>query len=595
MSSSAPPASPSAERSVLGAVLVDANCFYRVVDVIGPDDFYTEPHRRIFRAFASLADADCPIDLVTVTDQLQRDGVLVDVGGAGFVASLANDLPDPANVGHYATIVREAAARRRCAVRCGELAALATTDGIEVASLAVGVEALAAELREVRGGGQTGFRRSVDAEVAKLRVRDAAARIVRLECAGALGEAPLTPLADFLAVADEPQCYRLDELWPIGGRVILAAAYKAGKTTLRDNLVRSLVDGESFLGRFAVHAPEGRVVIVDTELDARMLRRWLRDQRIRHTDRVLVLSLRGRLSTFNLLDKDTRARWAGRLREAGASIVILDCLRSALDALGLSEDKDAGRFLVAFDELLAEAGASEAVVIHHAGHGMERSRGDSRLRDWPDAEWRLVREKPEDGGEPEAGARRFFTAFGRDVDVPEGLLDYDPRFRRLTFAGGTRKEAAADGLIPELLDYLAGNPGATGRQIEGALMPPNTRAGVREALRRAIKTRQVVTRPGDRRSVLHTVAPPKCASAPQNAAKSPAHENVSAPVRPIGAHGAHTHGGGEDFSAPTAHIGESSRVVPTVPAGSTGTGTASSAPSRDREPGSDDDLLDLNQ
>jgi hypothetical protein len=417
-------------------------------------------------------------------------------------------------------------------------------------------EALEALATAATPAAADGFTAAVAVEVERLRVRDAAARIVRLECAGALGalsETALISLADFLAVADEPQRYRVEELWPVGGRVILAAAYKAGKTTLRDNLVRCLVDGDLFLGRFQVHAPAGRVVILDTELDVRMLRRWLREQRIVNTDRVSVLPLKGRMSAFDILDRDTRARWADRLREAEAGVAVLDCLRPTLDALGLSEDKDAGRFLVAFDELLTSAGVSEAVVIHHAGHAGERSRGDSRLRDWPDAEWRLVREKGEDDGEPQPDARRFFAAFGRDVDVPEGLLSFDPVSRRLRFDGGSRKEAAADRLVPELLDYLASNPGATGRQIENALVPPNGRNAIRQALKRATRAGVIHTSSGPRHSVLHTVAEPQCASAPQCATSAPGAPESECASAPIGAHGAHTHADGKPSSAPAAH------------------------------------------
>ena len=420
-------------------------------------------------------------------------------------------------------------------------------------------EALEALVTAASPAPADGFTAAVTVEVERLRVRDAAARIVRLECAGALGalsETALVSLADFLAVADEPQRYRVEELWPVGGRVILAAAYKAGKTTLRDNLVRCLVDGDLFLGRFQVHQPAGRVVVIDTELDQRMLRRWLRDQHIANTDRVAVLPLRGRMSAFDILDRDTRARWADRLREAEAGVAVLDCLRPTLDALGLSEDKDAGRFLVAFDELLVSAGVFEAVVIHHAGHAGERSRGDSRLRDWPDAEWRLVREKAEGDGEPQPDARRFFAAFGRDVNLPEGLLSYDPVARRLRFDGGNRVEAAADRLVPELLRFLAVNPGLTGRQIESALVPPNPRDGTRNALKRAVSTGAIRTSPGPRRSLLHVVADPpvrECAGVRDGAA---AHSESECASAPIGAHRAHTHPQVEGSSARPAHSDE---------------------------------------
>jgi hypothetical protein len=68
---------------------------------------------------------------------------------------------------------------------------------------------------------------------------------------------------------------------------------------------------------------------------------------------------------------------------------------------------------VAIDELLLEAGIDEALVVHHMGHSGERARGDSRLRDWPDVEWRLMRQ------DDDPASPRFLTAYGRDIDVPE--------------------------------------------------------------------------------------------------------------------------------------------------------------------------------
>ncbi len=347
---------------------------------------------------------------------------------------------------------------------------------------------------------------AIAAEADRLRVRDAAARLVRRETAADVDTPTLVRLDAFLAVPDPPAVYRIDGLLPVGGRAVLAAQYKAGKTTVRDNLVRALVDGGDFLGRFTVDRPAGRVVIIDDELDERMLRRWLREQGVVHTDRVHVLSLRGRLGTFDLLDPDTRAEWATKLREAGAGFVILDCLRPVLDALGLSEDKDAGRFLVAFDALLAESGLSEALVVHHTGHTGERSRGDSRIRDWPDAEWRLVREQT-DNGDQAADARRYFGAYGRDVDVPEGLLDYDRITRRLSLTGGTRQETAADALIPDVLAFLADEPGTSQRGIETEMASRHRhpQRKVRAAVHRGIDLLDIVTRSGPKGATLHYV------------------------------------------------------------------------------------------
>jgi hypothetical protein len=220
---------------------------------------------------------------------------------------------------------------------------------------------------------------------------------------------------------------------------MLSAQFKSGKTIAVENMVRSLVDGDPFLGQFEVTSTASRVVLIDDELSEHLLRGWLRDQQIVNTDAVAdVIALRGKVGTFNLLDDTCRDMWAQRLRDLGCDYLILDCLRPILDALGLDENRDAGQFLVAYDAMLADAGISDSLMVQHMGHANERARGDSRLQDWPDAIWRIVRADPED-----PSSERYFSAYGRDVDVPEGRLEFDPATRRLTYAAGSRKQKKA--------------------------------------------------------------------------------------------------------------------------------------------------------
>lgn len=350
------------------------------------------------------------------------------------------------------------------------------------------------------------FEQQVAAEMLRVQVREEAARRVRKARRGAVQPPAVTALDDFLAVPDEPARYRVGELWPVGGRAMLAAQFKAGKTTLIGNLVRALADGEPFLGRFEVDRPDGRIVLADNELDERMLRRWLRDQGVAHPERVAVLPLRGRVSSFDLLDDETRAGWAETLRRANAGIVVLDCLAPVLDALGLSEDKEAGRFLVAFDELLESAGVGEAVMVHHMGHSGERARGASRLRDWPDVEWRLVRDKED--GEDNPAARRYFSAYGRDVEVPESALTYEAAGRRLTLAGGSRKESAAAGVAEAVVEFVAGAPDCSAAAIERALRDEEFgQKAVRAGIKAAVADGRVLVRPGPKGARLHYLNP----------------------------------------------------------------------------------------
>ncbi|WP_028652760.1 AAA family ATPase [Nocardioides halotolerans] len=270
----------------------------------------------------------------------------------------------------------------------------------------------------------------------------------------------LVNLSAFLDEPDEDVRYRVEGLWPRDGRVLLAAQFKAGKTTLVGNLLRSLVDGDDFLGTFTVERAD-RVVLLDDELAPGMVRRWLRDQAIRKTDAIDLVSLRGSLSSFDILNPTIRSEWAERI--GPADVLVLDCLRPALDALGLSEDKEAGRFLTALDELVREAGVSELLLVHHMGHSNERSRGDSRLLDWPDAIWKLVRE---DGDDSDVPLARFFSAVGRDVEQPEVRLAFDPDDRHLSINGPSRSRARAGDLEVAVRECVRQNPGCSQNAIE---------------------------------------------------------------------------------------------------------------------------------
>jgi hypothetical protein len=315
---------------------------------------------------------------------------------------------------------------------------------------------------------------------------------------------PVKPLDTLLAEPDDPTKYRIESLAPTGGRIMLSAQYKAGKTTLRDNLVRAMVDGEPFFGRFTVHTPGQRLVLIDNELSENTLRRWLRDQRITNTAAVAdVIRLRGRVGLFNLLDDHCRGHWATRLRDIGCDYLILDCLRPVLDALGLDESRDAGQFLVAFDALLDDAQIPDAATVHHMGHTGERSRGDSRLQDWPDAIWRIVREtdKPD--------SPRYFSAYGRDVDVPEGRLSFDPATRWLTYNGGTRSDAKAEAALNAVIAVLADNAEPmSGNTIEQAVPEGHSQKATREGIKLAVKRELVTVSTGPHNAKLHSIVSP---------------------------------------------------------------------------------------
>jgi hypothetical protein len=106
------PQNVEAERSILGAILLDNNAINPAIEKLKPEDFFHNHHRRIYQQMIALGESQQAIDLVTLTEQLQRSGELESVGGAAYVSQLMDGVPHITNVEHYARIVKEKALLR---------------------------------------------------------------------------------------------------------------------------------------------------------------------------------------------------------------------------------------------------------------------------------------------------------------------------------------------------------------------------------------------------------------------------------------------------------------------------------------------------
>jgi replicative DNA helicase len=102
-----------AERSVLGGVLLTNDALFDVAEIVKPDDFYREQHRKIFTSMQDLSFRNEPIDVITLADELRKKGELEAVGGPSYISSLDAFVPATANLSRYAKIVRDKALARR--------------------------------------------------------------------------------------------------------------------------------------------------------------------------------------------------------------------------------------------------------------------------------------------------------------------------------------------------------------------------------------------------------------------------------------------------------------------------------------------------
>lgn len=103
-----PPQNLEAERSVLGAMLLEQRTIPKVLQALPTSDsFYSETHRLIYKEIIGLSNNNNPVDIVTLKEEFRKKNKLKDIGGAVYLADLVNSVPTTANVDYYAQIVRE--------------------------------------------------------------------------------------------------------------------------------------------------------------------------------------------------------------------------------------------------------------------------------------------------------------------------------------------------------------------------------------------------------------------------------------------------------------------------------------------------------
>ncbi len=117
-----PPQNIEAEQNLLGGLLVDETALPRVIELVQPSDFYKEAHGIIYSAILNLFDRNEPRDLVTVHNALLSTGKLEAVGGASYLAELADIMPFAANIEYYARIVRDKSLLRKLIQASAEIA-----------------------------------------------------------------------------------------------------------------------------------------------------------------------------------------------------------------------------------------------------------------------------------------------------------------------------------------------------------------------------------------------------------------------------------------------------------------------------------------
>ena len=150
-----PPCSEEAEEATIGAMLVYSDAIIGVKAVVNADDFFITKNRMIFDAICELYAKRLPVDIVTVTHELDRRGQLSEIGGAAYLSRLINTTPTFLNGEGYSQIVAETAKRRRLIEAATNIAKLAYDEAGDIDDQTAQARAIIAAVNGIESGTRT--------------------------------------------------------------------------------------------------------------------------------------------------------------------------------------------------------------------------------------------------------------------------------------------------------------------------------------------------------------------------------------------------------------------------------------------------------
>jgi len=126
------PHSREAEEAVVGAVLINPEAYYDVAQFLAADDFYIHRNKWIWEAFVRLHEQRIPVDLLTLSEELDRSNLLADVGGSPYLTSMINQVPSSLNAESYGRIVEGHSIRRKMINAANKIASIAYNEASTV-------------------------------------------------------------------------------------------------------------------------------------------------------------------------------------------------------------------------------------------------------------------------------------------------------------------------------------------------------------------------------------------------------------------------------------------------------------------------------
>lgn len=317
-----PPNSLEAEQSLIGGLMLDAQAWDKVADVVVADDFYRQDHRLVFEAITKLIEAGSPCDVVTVSEFLDNRGELEQAGGLEYLATLANETPGAANARAYAKILRERATLRALINAGNEIAGSAfSTDGRAASDILDEAERVVFEIAEKGSRGKQGFKSL------KQILPDAVDRIDLLH----QSEGEITGISSGYHEFD-----KLTAGLQSGDLVIIAGRPSMGKTTLAINIAENAAIGSKIpTAIFSMEMPSEQLAFRMISSLGRVDQTHLRTGRFPDEDWSRINTAVQLMSEAPIFIDDTaglspteiRARSRRLQREHGLGLIVVDYLQ----------------------------------------------------------------------------------------------------------------------------------------------------------------------------------------------------------------------------------------------------------------------------
>jgi replicative DNA helicase len=317
-----PPQSVEAEQSVIGGLLLDNSRWDQIADTLTAEDFYRKEHRLIFSAIAALANDSSPADVVTVSEFLEKQHQLNDVGGLAYLSSLANNTPSAANIVAYGNIVRERSIMRQLANAASRIADnVYAPEGRRAGDLLDKAEQIILEISEQGASRRGGF------QPLKSLLVKAVDRIDTMFHS----DSALTGIASGFRDLDE-----MTSGLQASDLVILAGRPSMGKTSLALNVAENAAVGEhKHVALFSMEMPGEQLAMRLLASLGRINGHKVRTGRLDEDDWPRLMSAMTMLSEAPIFIDDTpglsptelRSRARRLKREHGLDLVVVDYLQ----------------------------------------------------------------------------------------------------------------------------------------------------------------------------------------------------------------------------------------------------------------------------